>query len=340
MKKTIYNFFRLNNAGRTIAKKVLTSPVVANNPGYKKIYINFINKKAKKLSELVPGEIHIETTNSCNARCLMCPRSVGKTRPTGTMEMDFFYKIIENCEKIGKKEIFLSLFGEPLVDPYFFQRLEYVKKRGFKVSFSTNGSLLDKEKAKKLIDLKCDKVTFSIDGFSPQVYESIRVGLSRDEVYNNVNYLLGLKESLKSDLPKIDILWILMDKNNEEVKKFLNYWRSRAGIENVLIASLRNWAGILDKERIGNFGELSKKNIWKPPCNQLWIGLSILWDGRVAMCCDDTAEARIIIGDLKHQTIEDVWQGEILKNLRKEHLEGKQNDISVCKDCPRITVWW
>jgi len=340
MPKIISNFFRLNYHGRIIAKKVLTSPVLANNLLYQKVYKNIIDRKAARLASALPGEIAIETTSSCNAKCVMCPRSIGKTRPAGVMDLKLFYKIIENCEKIEKKDIGLSVFGEPLVDPYFFQRLEYVKKKGFKVNFFTNGSLLDKEKAGRLIELKCDSITFSIDGFTKETYEAIRVGLKRDEVYKNVNQLLDLKTFLKSDFPKVKIIGILMDKNKKEMKKFSRYWKSRPGVEYVFIASLRNWSGVFEERRIGKLGELSKRDIWRPPCYQLWTGLQILWDGRVALCCDDTAEARITIGDLRKQSIEEVWQGKTLENLRRLHLEGKRDNIFVCKECPRITVWW
>jgi len=340
MFKFIRKFFYLNSFGRTIAKRILTFSILANNPLYRGVYMSIIKRKARELSSALPEEIDIETTSSCNAKCIMCPRSVGRTRPAGIMDRELFYKIIDDCEKIGKKDIGLSIFGEPLVDPYFFQCLEYAKKRGFKVNFFTNGSLLNEEKAKKILDLKCDKITFSIDGFTKEVYESIRVGLDRDMVYKNVNQLLELKKSLGAELPKVDISGILMDKNKEEMEKFLEYWKSRPGIDNVLIASLRNWAGTFDETRIGRLGELSKRNIWRPPCRQLWKGLLILWDGRVSMCCDDVAEARIVIGDLKNQSIEEVWRGRILENLRRLHLGGKQEEIFICKECPRITVWW
>ena len=41
-----------------------------------------------------PVIYNIETTNACNMKCVMCPRTTMMTRPVETMGMDVFQRII------------------------------------------------------------------------------------------------------------------------------------------------------------------------------------------------------------------------------------------------------
>ena len=43
----------------------------------------------------VPVVYNIETTNACNMRCIMCPRTTMMTRPVETMKPDVFKRVID-----------------------------------------------------------------------------------------------------------------------------------------------------------------------------------------------------------------------------------------------------
>ena len=57
----------------------------------------------------------------------------------------------------------------------------------------------------------------------------------------------------------------------------------------------------------------------------------VTWDGRVVPCCFDF-DAKVVLGDLKTQTMEEIWNGPAYIELRKAELEGR-NRSELCANC-------
>jgi radical SAM protein with 4Fe4S-binding SPASM domain len=79
------------------------------------------------------------------------------------------------------------------------------------------------------------------------------------------------------------------------------------------------------------------------PCNWLWKSLAIYWDGRVASCCADFSGDQLI-GDVKKQSLRDIWNGEGMVRLRTLQVEGRYKDAPLCSGCDAIwqrdsTAW-
>ncbi len=64
----------------------------------------------------------------------------------------------------------------------------------------------------------------------------------------------------------------------------------------------------------------------------LWDQMVILQDGRVALCCLDY-DGKVIVGDMRNETITEVWNGSPLNSLRQKQIELKFDEISTCRDC-------
>lgn len=85
-----------------------------------------------------------------------------------------------------------------------------------------------------------------------------------------------------------------------------------------------------------NRGTLSpnqeKKDIvYSAPCILPYIQMIIRPDGKVSRCCQD-AYGNETLGDLKNQSIVEVWNGRAFNSLRKDVLE-KRNERKFCKNC-------
>ena len=98
---------------------------------------------------VIPKRITIETVFGCNARCSMCVIDVPTNRKKGIMPLEISKYVLDELapykDKIDKVDFFG--LGEPLLDPYIFQRIRYAKDKGFRnIAISTNADLLDKEK--------------------------------------------------------------------------------------------------------------------------------------------------------------------------------------------------
>ena len=61
----------------------------------------------------------------------MCPREK-MTRPKGTMSLDLFKRIAEECAREKIQEIHLQGFGEPFLDEDIFERIDYSKEQNIK----------------------------------------------------------------------------------------------------------------------------------------------------------------------------------------------------------------
>lgn len=71
-----------------------------------------------------------------------------------------------------------------------------------------------------------------------------------------------------------------------------------------------------------------------PKCIAPWVYLDILPDGVVVPCCSNPTE----LGDLKKQSLEEIWNGDIMKQFRLDMF--KDNLPESCKFCdePEITA--
>jgi len=147
-----------------------------------------------------PIHVHLETTNICNFKCVYCPQSqpeehfriLGK----GKMPLDKFKKIIDKLTSAYKIEwLVLTRDGEPLVHPQLEDFILYAGQLGIKTAIGSNGSLLTKDRAQKLIAAGLCEIKGDFC-FDREYYEQIRVGAKFDSVlqgYQNINSSSGGK---------------------------------------------------------------------------------------------------------------------------------------------------
>ena len=92
----------------------------------------------------IPLGIDIEFNEACNASCVYCPVSINPRRKNKHMSIEDSDVIFKKLEKQTIEFISFSLFNEPLLDPFFNQRIEQFRKyKLYKtLSLHTNGILL------------------------------------------------------------------------------------------------------------------------------------------------------------------------------------------------------
>ena len=145
-----------------------------------------------------PLALAIESTNECNAKCVMCFRE-NHTREQMKIDFGLFEKIIQDAKK-NKITVFqLSFYGESLLDPFLFKKIKYISKHISVawIQIVTNGSLLTEENSQKLLNLGISEIRVSIEGNNKDEYERIRRGLNYDLLVNNLAYLKSLRDTNK-----------------------------------------------------------------------------------------------------------------------------------------------
>jgi pyruvate-formate lyase-activating enzyme len=318
-------------------KRFFASKFVANNPAYKYLVMKKVKKLAKENSDC-RHTIFIENTLSCNSRCIFCAHH--NRIMTGTMTMELFRKIIDECHSYGIKDITFGVYGETLADEYLFERIEYLRKYGMTYGMITNASMLTPEKTDKLLEMGgLSFVHFSVNGFSREVYEKTMVGLKRDVSYRHILYFLKRKEELKADKLVINISTVLTKFNKKDIEGLYKYWRKKKGINMIQPVELFDRMGIEYKGEIGELGPLTNKNNWLSPCRSAWGPLMVYYDGKATACCQDNDKRELIVGDASKQTVEEILNGEILKNLRGCHLSGNRRKHPICGKCYLNSAW-
>jgi len=264
----------------------------------------------------LPEIVQIEATNICNAKCTFCPRD-DMTRRQGVMEMALFRKIVDECASLGIGHVRMHNYGEAFVDKKLPEKIAYAKAKGIpEVGVITNGSLLGPDVARAVIEAGLDAINISLDAAGKETFESTRLGLKYDKVIANVEGLVRIRRELGRRRPKLILSFVRQD-NSAEEQAFIDHWSAVA--DKIHITELHNWAGTLKRRADVNF-----------PCYRQWLTFTVLWDGRVSLCCADL-DGHVVLGDLATETIAGVWNGDTYRRVRREQLES--GGPAICRNC-------
>jgi MoaA/NifB/PqqE/SkfB family radical SAM enzyme len=269
-------------------------------------------ERAPRLPEIV----QIESTNICNAKCVFCPRDEMHRRQ-GIMTFELFRKVVDECAELGITHVRVHNYGEPFVDRQLVEKVRYAKEKGIQeVGMISNGSLITDAVARGMIEAGLDAINISVDASGKEVFESTRIGLKYDKVIANIERLVRIRAELGKRRPKL-ILSFVRQNNSLDEQAFIEHWRGIA--DKIHITDLHNWAGTLNTESDVNY-----------PCYRPWLTFTVLWDGRVSLCCADF-DGRTVLGDLNTSSIREIWNAEPYRKARRDHLESGGPEI--CRSC-------
>ncbi|MDW3219936.1 MAG: mycofactocin radical SAM maturase [Acidimicrobiales bacterium] len=113
-----------------------------------------------------------ELTYACNLQCVHCLSSSGRRDPREltTAEAE---AVIDELERMQVFYINIG-GGEPTIRPDFWHLVEYAVDHGVGVKFSTNGSRIDADVARKLAGMDYVDVQISIDGADAATNDHVR----------------------------------------------------------------------------------------------------------------------------------------------------------------------
>ena len=155
----------------------------------------------------------VEPIRACNLKCKMCPTVYVEDYPKGIMPMNLFEKILNDLVDMGEKECALTGWGEPLMDPFFFKRLNMLKERGFFVGTTTNATFLTEGAVKSMVYGGLDHLTVSVDLFHLE-----SSGMNVDEVVEKFVLIGDIKRRAKADNPAL-YATVVVSKDNLDVAK-------------------------------------------------------------------------------------------------------------------------
>lgn len=254
----------------------------------------------------LPGlaNVNVELTNRCNKRCWMCGRrKIERDYPELTLNYgDMDFSLVEAIAEQLPPNITVQLHdnGDPCLYPRLGDAIKLFHRQ--LTSFDTNGKLLV-EKADDIID--------NLDTMAISVFENDDEG---DEQYGLIEKFVQLKGSRKP--------YTILRLNGEvDVARY-----EKMGL---LIARR-----ILHSP-LGSFN-YQKRNPTIPEigiCLDFLYHLAIKRDGRVAPCVRFDPKGLGVLGNVKDQSLEEIWNGEKRMIWLESHKHGRRDSIPLCSYC-------
>jgi len=102
-------------------------------------------------------------TRTCNLKCVHCYSDSDAQKYAGELSTAEALQFIDDCADF-KVPVLLFTGGEPLIRPDVFELVQHAREKNIRVTFSTNGTLIDEAIARKIKALGVGYVGISLDG--------------------------------------------------------------------------------------------------------------------------------------------------------------------------------
>ncbi|MBA7668179.1 putative mycofactocin radical SAM maturase MftC [subsurface metagenome] len=142
-----------------------------------------------------PFLVSYSITTKCNLSCKHCYSESGEEAGYDDLTTDESVKVMDEIADWG---IGLLVFdgGEPLLREDFFQIAEYASNKGITTGIGSNGTVIDKSIAQRLVSVGIRYASISIDGADAETHDAFR-----GEVGNFEKALKGASACKAAGLP-------------------------------------------------------------------------------------------------------------------------------------------
>jgi radical SAM protein with 4Fe4S-binding SPASM domain len=277
-----------------------------------------------------PPILIVSVTNVCDMACIHCAHPVIKKDAdyrARYMSPEVHTRIVEET-RAYKDKLWVFRYaadGESLLNPSFLDYVEETKRAGIgPVDLTTNAMSLNDAKMRRLLAAPIDMIDVSLDAYSKEAYERIRIKGKFDKVTANLRRLVELRDELGSPT-KILTSIIRQKESLEEIEKFKAYWGQY--VDEVLVRGLNTDLGIVNVSETYFDQDLTR---W--PCPQFWKRMTISYDGSVRFCVEDWRNEGVV-GNVMTSSLAEIWTSPLYARFRELHATGRWNDMTMCAKC-------
>ncbi len=322
-----------------------------------------------------PFYVTLDVTRRCNLRCLGCRfHSENARAPAagdqGVRDLPFEVAegLLSDLQALDTRTLFLMGEGEPFLHPRIFDIIRLAGKCGMRTTITTNGTLIDNEKARKIIDSGLDEMhvslwTNSLEGYEKQYPGTDPVNFER--VLEGVRVLSSLKAGdptrppyivLTNPLNRLNhrgvddmaelakrtgfdaISYTPFKTNRGELNEYALSPREQADLCNHMIGLRKQIRAQSLGENIGRLLARYRFNAAtsRDPCYICWYHSRIKVDGNVFSC----GRSEVALGNLNKDRFPEIWNGEAYRMERRRMLSPKgfayRTRICDCEHCSYV----
>jgi len=301
-----------------------------------------------------PVSCEIDPSNYCNHSCEWCYFVESRESHLTSIPREILLRVVEELAKGGTKAITFTGGGEPLLNEATLPAIEKASAHGIKIGLVSNGALLDKEKCEFVVK-HCSFVRFSVDAGSSKTFEAVHRPKNPktdnfDKIMQNLSYLVEAKKRIEKEMP-IGIGFVVHPKNYEEIylaaelfKKIgADYFQLRPVFSPDNTLSMTEvWlkaAEFIDKSLNLNdtsyqvlpiqrrFDEIMGAKRRYSQCLIHSLLAVVGADARLYLCSIFRGSDKFVLGDLRKESFEKIWNGE------RRNLAIQSIDVNKCPAC-------
>ena len=241
------------------------------------------------------------------------------------MANQLFLEILQKIQDFGSVNyVTLNTYNEPVLDPLFLERIQYLKKFNLKLILYTNGSALTNEMIQELKQSGClQEIWFNVPSLQPERFKEITGYSHFNKVIAVVNKAieagLNVNFSIQGQTnERQKTLTCIREKYQEQIKHPIISWPTH--------------------DRAGNLkGEFNQNIHIKQNrlfgCNAVISQLHINMCGDAFLCCNDYFQKHKF-GNIQDASLFDLLNSENAIFLRKQVYGNTQApDDLLCRHC-------
>jgi len=274
-----------------------------------------------------PLIVAIEPMSLCNLRCTMCFQADENyfnrsNLLMGRMDIGLYKELINEMAENQPCGLVLASRGEPMLHPQFIEMVKYaIEQDVIDVKINTNATALTEKKARELLETKLTTVVFSVDAGNKKEFEAIRIGANFDQIVANIKRFNEIREKEFPNSTTRTRISMTVFRGTQDTKEAEALWAPM--VDEFAIHSADYRLDIYEHPII-----LESKQ-----CNLLWERVYIWWDGSVNPC-DIDYKSNLCLGKVgKDISIQSVWNGEQMRQMRQNHANGRKSMHYPCNRC-------
>ncbi len=297
--------------------------------------LNYMKYRAKylfgkSLALSVPVDISLELSSFCNMHCTYCYHNDKKNLPfkQAYMSWETAKLILYQAADLGVHSVKTNWRGESTMNPNFARITKYAKSLahgGVFIDRLTNSNFKFVDKTGEIFEglASQTKVKISYDSFQKDVFETQRAGGNHDITTANIDTFYNLP-GRKTEIV-IQAVRTQRNKDEDFEGEIKKRWPSaQLSVRDVVEGRLNKDIGdILVKKRdVDN----------RQSCIQAHVRLIFDTAGRASPCCPDIKN-ELVVGNIHEQSLKDIFNSELAKQLRADLKSGKAFEKDPCKNC-------
>jgi len=281
----------------------------------------------------LPTIFYVETVMACNLSCPECVIGVDNVdRTKQVLRLPQFEIISKKIEPYAKL-VYLHKWGEPLMNKKIVEMITMTSKYAHS-HISTNGMLINKQKAEDLITSGLGTLIISIDGFTQGVYEQYRIGGQVKQVMETITLLTEINNHYGNPV-KILPQFIVFEHNYHEIEEF------KAFCDNLSLQAIFKKPyiryGAVKESHDPDYQRVKYKTKEEhldaiSSCHFATCEMTITVNGKLLLCPQDY-NGEWPLGNMldEESTVESLWNNAYYRSIRKDKIM-KKCPPEICTD--------